>query len=79
MRLFSPLATITLAFAVLLTAGGCAWSQDERDFYGRGWLNPRDLDRPAPYKGTRPIGEGTTEGTPTNPWTTPPPSDSPRQ
>ena len=79
MRRLSLPSTVVLALLLISSAGGCAWSQDERDFYGRGWLNPRDLDRPAPYKGTRPIGEGTTDGTPTNPWTTPPPADSPRQ
>lgn len=59
-----------LASAILaLAAGGCAWTQDERDFYGRGWVNPRDLDRPAPYRGVQPVvGEGAPDGTPTSPW-----------
>lgn len=65
---------VGLASAIIATAaGGCAWTQDERDFYGRGWVNPRDLDRPAPHRGPRPVpGEGVVDDdpTPVNPWTT---------
>ncbi len=68
--------TAVLALLAALTLGSCAWTQEERDFYGRGWLNPRELDRPAAYRGPRPVGEGTTDGTPSNPWTLPPSSSA---
>lgn len=64
---FSLLAVFTSAL-LALAVGGCAWTQDERDFYGRGWMNPRDLDRPSPPRGPRPAaGERPAEGTPTSP------------
>ncbi len=63
-----PSILVVLASASLgLAVGGCAWTQDERDFYGRGWVNPRDLDRPAPYRGVQPV---VGESTPTSPWNT---------
>ena len=75
---FPPVAVaLTASWLLLLLAagGGCAWTQEERDFYGRGWLNPRELDRPAPYRGPRPIGETTAlDGSPAagSPWATAP-------
>lgn len=39
--------TFVLALAVLcsLTFSGCAMlSNDDRDFYGKGWINPKELD-----------------------------------
>ena len=32
---------------LLLATSGCAFMSDEdRDFYGKGWVNPRELDTP---------------------------------
>lgn len=70
-RFILPLLAVLAATILALSVGGCAWTQDERDFYGRGWVTPRDLDRPAPYRGPRPVaGEGATDATPINPWAT---------
>lgn len=71
-NLLAARLTLLLALALTLTTGGCAWTQEERDFYGRGWLNPRELDRPVPRRGPRPVGgELTTDNTSPNPWTAP--------
>ena len=38
---------------MLLTLGGCAFMSDEdRDFYGRGWVKPSELDQPVPHHST---------------------------
>ncbi len=38
-----------LIAATVLTGSGCIFMSDEdRDFYGKGWVRPADLDRPAP-------------------------------
>lgn len=38
-----------LLLAVVLTLGGCAFMSDEdKDFYGRGWVKPSELDNPYP-------------------------------
>ena len=35
--------------ALLATLNGCAFMSDEdRDFYGRGWVKPSELDQPMP-------------------------------
>lgn len=71
-RFFLPILAMLASAILVLAVGGCAWTQDERDFYGRGWLNPRELDRPAPYRGPRPVaGEDVpTDRIPINPWAT---------
>ena len=39
-------AQILLVAVAMIGLGGCAFMSDEdRDFYGKGWVNPRDLDR----------------------------------
>lgn len=44
------------AFLLLLVAGlavglgGCEMSPDDREFYGKGWLHPSDLDGERPTK-----------------------------
>ncbi len=43
------LLSLLLAAAVL-TGSGCAFMSDEdRDFYGKGWVKPSDLDKPVPH------------------------------
>ena len=43
----------SLGLTLLLTSfllGGCAFMNDEdRDFYGKGWIHPTDLDKPASH------------------------------
>jgi hypothetical protein len=43
---------LSLILLVTLTAllGGCGLSEEDKDFYYRGWLKPTDLDRPAPKR-----------------------------
>jgi hypothetical protein len=42
------LARLSLLAAGIVLLGGCAFMSDEdRDFYGKGWVNPRELDQPA--------------------------------
>ena len=39
-----------LLAAAILAAGGCAFMSDEdRDFYGKGWIKPSDLDKTPPH------------------------------
>lgn len=39
-----------LLAASALTGGGCAlMSPEDRDFYGKGWVKPSDLDTPMPH------------------------------
>ena len=45
-RLLSILLLVTLC-ALL---GGCGMSEDDKDFYYRGWLKPTDLDREPPKR-----------------------------
>ena len=46
--------TICLSLLVALavvSGGGCAFMSDEdRDFYGKGWVKPSDLDKPTPHR-----------------------------
>ena len=36
--------------ATVFASGGCAFMSDEdRDFYGKGWIKPSDLDKPTPH------------------------------
>ncbi len=36
--------------AAVFASGGCAFMSDEdRDFYGKGWVRPSDLDKPMPH------------------------------
>ena len=40
----------SLLITAALTAGGCAFMSDEdRDFYGKGWVKPSALDKPMPH------------------------------
>ncbi len=69
---------------LLLAAGGCAFMSDEdRDFYGKGWVNPRELDTPTqhtvpnPEAPTRPAAAPLGTGLPHDSdqgdgWTAPP-------
>jgi hypothetical protein len=41
----SPLSIGALVFAAVVLAG-CSSNKEEQDFYERGWLWPRSLDRP---------------------------------
>ena len=43
--------------AVLSTLGGCAFMSDEdKDFYGRGWVKPTELDQQYPHHAGTPPG-----------------------
>ena len=46
--------TVLLGLALAATffaAGGCAFMSDEdRDFYGKGWIRPSDLDKTTPRR-----------------------------
>jgi hypothetical protein len=40
------LALLSLCGAIFLGFNGCMFMSDEdRDFYGKGWVNPRELDQ----------------------------------
>ena len=57
--------------AVLSTLGGCAMSEEDKDFYGRGWIRPTDLDQPYPHhSGTDPVRSTAATGTGTAPLST---------
>ena len=48
--------SLVLLGAVLSTFNGCAMSDEDKDFYGRGWIRPTDLDNPYPHhSGTEPV------------------------
>lgn len=39
--------TVLLSLLLVVCAGGCAFmSPEDRDFYGKGWVKPTDLDTP---------------------------------
>ena len=39
--------TVLLSLLLVTSAGGCAFmSPEDRDFYGKGWIKPTDLDTP---------------------------------
>ncbi len=39
-------ALLCLAAASVIVLNGCAFMSDEdRDFYGKGWVNPKELDQ----------------------------------
>ena len=55
-----PLLLLCLVM-VLATLGGCAFMSDEdRDFYGRGWVKPTDLDQPYPHHSTPSVANTST-------------------
>ena len=36
---------------LMVTAGGCAFMDaEDRDFYGKGWIKPTDLDAGTPHR-----------------------------
>ncbi|MBV9658558.1 MAG: hypothetical protein JO295_10650 [Verrucomicrobia bacterium] len=39
-----------LLLLLLVILSGCAVSQEDREFYYRGWWQPTDLDKPTPYR-----------------------------
>jgi hypothetical protein len=42
-----PALLLLLAGAISIAFCGCAFMSDEdRDFYGRGWVNPKEMDTP---------------------------------
>jgi len=44
------LLLLALFGALLSTFNGCALMSDEdKDFYGRGWVNPKELDQQYPH------------------------------
>ena len=39
--------TVLLSVLLMTLAGGCAFmSPEDRDFYGKGWIKPSELDAP---------------------------------
>lgn len=41
---------LLLLTAAALTGGGCIlMSPEDRDFYGKGWIKPSELDTPTPH------------------------------
>ena len=45
---------------VLAWLGGCVFMNDEdRDFYGRGWVKPAELDQPIPHHSGPPTADAT--------------------
>jgi hypothetical protein len=77
-------ATLCLFAAVLVFVSGCAFMSDEdRDFYGKGWINPKELDQqpmhhaiPNPEAPDDSAAPAATAGTHSNSdsdeWTAPP-------
>ena len=56
-----PRLLLLCSLAALL--GGCAMSEEDKNFYYRGWLNPRELDEdrappPSQYGGPPVPGKG---------------------
>ena len=45
-RLFALLVLVSLSGLL----GGCGLSEEDKDFYYRGWLRPTDLDRQPPSR-----------------------------
>ncbi len=43
------LLLLALLGVVLSTFNGCAMSDEDKDFYGRGWIRPTDLDQQYPH------------------------------
>ncbi len=42
-----------LLAGLVLCCGGCAFMSDEdRDFYGKGWIHPSELDKPMEHHST---------------------------
>ena len=42
------LAAFSLFLAAPFFLGGCSMTPEDREFYGRGWINPDELDREEP-------------------------------
>ena len=75
-----------LLATVIIGLGGCAFMSDEdRDFYGKGWVNPKELDQQpmhhaipnpeAPIDDSAPTATATTGTHPNtgdDEWTAPP-------
>jgi hypothetical protein len=74
------LARLSLLAAGMICLGGCAFMSDEdRDFYGKGWVNPRELDQPMqhhaiPNPDAPPDSAPATthQGSDSDEWTAPP-------
>ena len=43
-----PLAALLCLGAASFFLGACTMTPEDRAFYGRGWINPDELDREAP-------------------------------
>ena len=82
---FARFAAAACVFAALLTfVSGCAFMSDEdKDFYGKGWVNPKELDQqpmhhplPNPESpddlATAPATTGTRPSSDRDEWTAPP-------
>jgi hypothetical protein len=78
------LALLGLIAAVFVGLGGCVFMSDEdRDFYGKGWVNPKELDQQphhvipnpeAPQDTAQaPIGTQTQPNPDSDEWRTAPP------
>jgi hypothetical protein len=51
-----PALLLLLAGAISLSFCGCAFMSDEdREFYGRGWVNPKELDTPMKHRTPRAV------------------------
>ena len=73
----------------LLSLGACMFmGEEDREFYGKGWISPKELDRtPTPHMPVRPAADDAanantlpTERATSNSsdWSTPAPFDEPR-
>ena len=64
------LLLLALSAVVLSTLNGCAMSDEDKDFYGRGWIRPTDLDQPYPHHAGTPPGSAMDPATTTTTSTT---------
>ncbi len=82
--LMKRLLLALLLIGCLCSLGACMFmGSDDREFYGKGWLNPKELDRaPAvpmairPAANDAPVGGVVPSATDSGEWSTPPPFSS---
>lgn len=70
-RLARPCLLLLTASMLLLTLTGCGMSEEDRDYYLRGWIRPTDLDKPSPAELHRKqaLADGSTSTSPYAPPT----------
>ena len=47
-KAFAAFGLAALIFGPVLLLGGCMMTPEDKAFYGRGWINPDELDQEAP-------------------------------